>query len=539
VAGLLSKTPITRAEPEAPPGTTFRLLPAFGTGCTAIAFLQVDRMSIGSGVQKVAIIGAGMAGLTAAALLARRGYSVDVFEANPKVGGCCATTKIDDYTFNDGALYLALPSLLEAAFQKAGLDRAALLPLRRIAVSQVAHLPDGSMVSFGEGPEVRVEHDGRAIDEPRLRGELDAFMRRWEPVLQLFTEQLMLAPFSVAGFVRRGWRHLPALRGTAAAELGGSFSDGRVRAALAGALLFMGTAPQRMPVAAVVGLAGLLRDGLYLPEGGIGRIPGVLERAVDDSGGRIHLNATVSRIASERDSVRGVELEEAGAVEADAVISTVSGMLTYGSLMDPDRLPFRTRRRVRNPHLSHRSFVLQLGLRNRVDASGHLTCVLPMMHDQQRIFDGQRDEIRWPIYSVPTVTMPELAPDGGSIIEMYPPAPQDVIPGDWSDARKDDLVSQALTALRRRHDLDVTVQRIISPKEFQQDLRLYDGAIYGLSPLVTPTSYFPHRGPLKGLYQAGQTTWPGSGVGGAALSGALAAEALLAAAGERERASLP
>lgn len=47
-----------------------------------------------------------------------------IFEANPKLGGCCANTCLHGYTFNDGALGLGLISALEHVFRQLGLDRA-------------------------------------------------------------------------------------------------------------------------------------------------------------------------------------------------------------------------------------------------------------------------------------------------------------------------------------------------------------------------------------------------------------------------------
>jgi monoamine oxidase len=83
----------------------------------------------------VVIILAGVAGLTAANLLARNGFNVTIFEAGNKIGGCCATTTLDGYTFNDGAVYLAVTDVLDHVFAKAGLDRVELLPLRKITAN--------------------------------------------------------------------------------------------------------------------------------------------------------------------------------------------------------------------------------------------------------------------------------------------------------------------------------------------------------------------------------------------------------------------
>jgi phytoene dehydrogenase-like protein len=57
----------------------------------------------------VIIIGGGLAGLTAAALLARSGKTVTLFEhSSREIGGRARTTEIDGFYFNQGphALYL-------------------------------------------------------------------------------------------------------------------------------------------------------------------------------------------------------------------------------------------------------------------------------------------------------------------------------------------------------------------------------------------------------------------------------------------------
>jgi len=81
-------------------------------------------------IRKVAIVGGGLAGLAAGGLLSRKGVQVSLFEANNKLGGCCATTTVDGYTFNDGALFVAVPSLLDFVFEQLGLSRQLFVPLR-------------------------------------------------------------------------------------------------------------------------------------------------------------------------------------------------------------------------------------------------------------------------------------------------------------------------------------------------------------------------------------------------------------------------
>lgn len=478
-------------------------------------------------INSVGIIGGGMAGLAAGGLLARNGVKVKLFEANGKLGGCCATTNIGGYTFNDGALYLALPAMLDHVFEKVGLDRKSALPLKRITAPQTTVLPTGDKVTFGDGLHVSVERKNGVVNEAVLKKELDDMMKRWEPVLRLLTEEILVNPLSVARVLTKGWRHLPKFGGTVADELKRLFSDDSVRAAMSGVLLYTGLPPEKQPAISVLGLVTLFSDGFHLPEGGMGKVPEALSCAMLAHGGEIHLNTRVDRIVVRDGHARGLEIRGQGVVEVDAVISTVSGMLTFGSLLDDADSPPRLKRMANEAKLSHSAFSVQLGLRNKIDAPSHSHCFLPPMEQQSDVFTPCDGGVRWLVYDAPTVTLPELAPAGGSVIEMYPPVRRDFPIEEWSEEKKEAVLERAVEALSRVHTLDIAVKRMVSPKDFRNNLNLYRGAVYGLSPQVAPWNHFPHRTPINGLYQTGQTTYPGYSVGRAAVSGILAAEALL------------
>lgn len=475
----------------------------------------------------VAIIGAGMSGLAAAKLLSARGVEVRLFEANGKVGGCCATTQAGGYTFNDGAIYLAMPGMLDHLFETLGLDRNRLLPLRSISAIQSATLPDGTIVDIGSGPEVSILSAQGAAATARLHAEVADFLSKWEPTLRFFTDDIMVHPLSLPHLLTKGWRHLAKLRGTAASQLNSSFSNEAARAAFGGTMLYAGAPPDKQPAASLLGLVAMLRDGYFLPEGGMGRIPEVLSDAVRAHGGNIHLNSAVRRILVKNGRAHAIEVENEGVFEVDAVIASVSAMHTYGSLLSEHDVPARMMRRVRRAPLSHRGFVLQLGLTNKIAARSHVNCVLPWLDEQSQVFQTNGGGMRWPTYTVPTLTLPELAPNGGSIVEMFPSIDQEITPEEWNEARKEELVAQTVEWLRREHQIDIAVSRVLSPKEFQDDTHLYAGALYGLSPNAGPAALFKHRTPIRGLYQAGQTTWPGFGVIGAGMSGVFAAETLI------------
>lgn len=474
----------------------------------------------------VAIIGGGVAGLSAGGLLSRKGWQVKLFEANDKLGGCCANTYIDGYTFHDGALYLAFPGVLAHVFERLGLDRLSLLPLRKITANQTTTLPDGTVVTIGDGLDVTIAGQGDA-PKVQLQRELDNMLKKWEPVYQLFADDILLQPLSFLHLIAKGWRQLPKLRGTVASEINHLFSDAAIRAAMSGVLLFAGKPPQKTSVLSILGLVAMFTEGFYLPEGGMGKIPEALSQSLKNNGGEIFLNSPVSKIITKNGRVQGLEVDGRGLIEADAVLSTVSGMVTYSSLLNDKDIPSGMHRKVQRAPLSHKALVIQLGLSNKVDVHSHSNNVLPLIDDQYKVFIPEEEDIKWPIYSVPTVTVPELAPRGGSIIEIFPPIQQGIPADDWNTQKEEQVVVSAVKALSRLHDMDIVVSRVLGPKYFQEKLHLYQGAIYGLSPTAGLGAYFSHKAPIEGLFLAGQTTYPGYGVSSAAMSGILAAEALL------------
>jgi phytoene dehydrogenase-like protein len=95
---------------------------------------------------------------------------------------------------------------------------------------------------------------------------------------------------------------------------------------------------------------------------------------------------------------------------------------------------------------------------------------------------------------------------------------------EWNAQKAERITAAAIETLSHYHQLDIAVQRVRTPKDFQREMHLYQGAVYGLSPAADPRAQFPHKTALPGLFLAGQTTYPGFGVGSAAMSGIFAAE---------------
>ncbi len=474
----------------------------------------------------VVIIGAGVAGLTAGAYLARAGYRVRVMDAGAKVGGCCGTTCINGYTFSDGAQYLIYYKMLDTVFAQLGMAREKVLPLTRVTTPQTTYLPGGISIAIGDGCAVSVE--GATLDTSRAEEELRCMVEKWQPVGRLLeSEDILLGPFSAWKLLWRAWRHLPKMGRSLAGELRALFSDVSFRSALAAHMAYAGAPLTQLPAVTIVALVSALTDGMAMPVGGMGALPEALADVLLAHGGEVLLKERVTNIRVKDGRVAGVQTAESGFFESALVLSTANAMSTYETLLAPGSEPASMRHKVRRTRLSVKAFSVQLGVPQRLPVESHLNYIVPMMRDLPRYFAPDRNGPGWGYYSLPTVAALELAPAGGSAIEYFPVIRQDVPADQWTDEQAQRLADESIRWLQDRFTLNVAAQRVRSPRDFRDQLNLYDGAVYGISPAQGALGLFPHKSSIEGLYLAGQTTYPGLGVPTAALSGIHAARLML------------
>src|SRR5215472_5858173 len=103
------------------------------------------------GRTRIAVIGAGMGGLAAAAFLAKRGEDVLVVEASDRPGGLSSQLTVENLTFDLGPYILLDRTGLEWVFQQVGETLAAHVSLRQ--------LQDVYHVEYEDGPTVRIAGD--------------------------------------------------------------------------------------------------------------------------------------------------------------------------------------------------------------------------------------------------------------------------------------------------------------------------------------------------------------------------------------------
>ncbi len=280
---------------------------------------------------RLIVIGAGIGGLTTAALLAKRGFDVTVLEAHVEPGGCAATFFHKGYRFDVGATLVGgfQPGGPHAIVgEKLGIS----WPIRAVDPAMTVHLGDQRIVRYGDGEAWRAERI-RAFGDQAERfwrqqelaadavWEFAARVPSWpidsvRNALSLTTKVrpnlLPIAPLALTT-VRR-WANLMGARGQTLE----TFLDAQLLIAS------QAIASEANALYGAVAL-DLYRRGVAHVEGGVGGLAETLENKVKANGGRVLYRQTVTAIRKGKLPTCPYTIEtNRGTFEADGIIANLT-----------------------------------------------------------------------------------------------------------------------------------------------------------------------------------------------------------------------
>ena len=491
----------------------------------------------------VAIVGAGVGGLAAAARLAAAGFDVRVFERGTAPGGRCGRVTLGPFRFDLGPTLLLMPEVLEETFAAVGHRMDDHLRLTRCDPNYRLHFPDGSHATFTS----ELTTMGRQLE----RLEPGSFIR----YLEFLARGHVQYTASLERFVGRNFDHLgqfftPAnlvsvLRVRAHrkmyAEVSRYFADERLRAALSFQTMYLGISPFDAP--AVYGLLPFteLAHGIWYPDGGLHEIPRALARIAEDLGASIHYDAAVRRIDVEGGRATGCTLADGRRIAADVVLCNADLPWAYRNLISPDASRLRGADRLR---YTSSAYMMYLGTRQAFPALVHHNVFFG--RDYRGSFEDLFRHHRVPAdpsfyVNVAARTDVSVAPAGRDGVYVLVPVPHRDARLDWK-AEGAKLRAHVLTRLAAcGADLHqaIEVERHVTPDDWAADLNLERGAAFGLSHdffqvgVFRPANQDPR---VRNLFFVGASTQPGTGLPMVLLSARLATERILAICGVPERA---
>ena len=525
----------------------------------------------------VAVVGCGLGGLQAAALLARSGQKVACFDSHYVAGGCATMFergRADQrFRFDVGLHYIGdcqpgggIPKLLANA---------------GIADIQYAELdPDGfdtlvfPGLRFGVPKGLQRYRDRLVEVFPAETRGIDRYIRFLSEVDQAI--QKLDGPGKKVGFgaalhvLLHGRLLARYQHATVQTVLDDCTRDRRLQAVLLGESGDYAVAPSRASALLHAGLMLHYLRGAWYPVGG-GQVPAdKLCAQIEAHGGTLHLRAGIERILIENGRAVGIEVEADGkraahTVRAKVVLSNADIKKTFLELVGPEHLPSEMVTRAKQWEMGGALWMTYLGIQGTLESGGDRSTNYWQFDsfDMEAFYRATDPAHATRSYRpggsyITSATAKDPgtaghAPAGHSAVEVMA-----LVPGSLSSwgIGAEELQSgnyrKSAAYLQRKVELEedmigrlealfpgvrerIVLRESASPVTHSRYTRASDGTGYGLA--ATPAQFQRgrpgYRGPLPGLYLAGGSTRSGHGIFGALTSGQRAAERIASDLGLR------
>jgi len=469
------------------------------------------------------VIGAGLGGLAAAIRLGARGYRVTVLEKLDAPGGRASVFRQDGFTFDAGPTILTAPFLLEELWQLCGRRMEDDVTLKPMEPFYRIRFDDGTTFDASGDP------DTMRAEVARLSpGDVDGyerFMRLSETTCRIGFEQLGDVPFGSWTDMVKVAPNLVRLGGYRSVYglVSRYIKDERLRTVFSFHPLLIGGNP--FTASGIYTLIPFLerRWGVHFAIGGTGQVVQGLAGLIQGQGGTIRTNAQVAQILVTGGRATGVRLQSGETMTADVVVSNADSAWTLRKLLPPETRRHWSDRKLDRARYSMGLFVWYFGTDRRYDDVPHHTIALgPRYRELLRdIFKRKVLSKDFSLYlHRPTATDPSLAPSGCDAFYVLSPVPNLAGKTDWRTAAepyRQAIEAHLSATLLPDLDKHVVTSRLMTPLDFQDRLCAWQGAGFGLEPVLTQSAWFrPHNRSedIAGLYLVGAGTHPGAGVPG-------------------------
>jgi len=473
------------------------------------------------------VIGSGFGGLATAVRLGVKGYRVTVLERLDKPGGRAYVFEQDGFTFDAGPTIVTGPELVRELWTLSGKRFEDHVDMRLLDPFYFVRFEDGSAFRYTGDPEqMRAEV---ARFNPADVPNYDRFMEKCRTAYEIGFLKLGNRTYTSVWDMVRVVPELMAMSGhrSVYSVVSQIFRDPKLRKVFSLHPLLIGGNPLKTTAAYILINHLEKAFGVHFPMGGTGALIQGLADLIRDRGNRIRYNADVAEIVVENRRTTGVRLQSGETIKADLVVSNADCAWTYKHLVKEETGARWTDRKLARAHYSNGLFLWYFGTKKRYEDVPHHMIMLGRRYREllRDIFDRRILADDFSLYlHRPTHTDPSLAPEGCDTFYALVPVPNLRGTTDWTTAAEPfrQAVSHYLSdTVLPDLETNVVSSRVITPLDFEDRYLSYQGAGFGMEPLLLQSAGFrPHNQSehIDRLYLVGASTHPGAGIPGVLTS---------------------
>jgi phytoene desaturase len=479
----------------------------------------------------IIVVGAGPGGLTAAMLLANRGFRVTVFEKESHVGGRNAAIVRNGYKFDTGPTFLMMKFILDEVFEEAGRHIADYLKCVKLEPMYRLQFEDVRLEPTTEREAMLQQLDARF---PGNRAGYDKFMAVEKRRFHLMYPCLQKDYATIKQYLTRDLlKALPnlSLGRSLLGVLGDYFKEDKLKLSFTFQSKYLGMSAWDCPGAFAILPYVEHAFGVYHVMGGLSEISEAMAKVCRELGVNLRLGTPVKQLLLEGRKVCGVELADGATVLGDGTVLNADFGYAMKHLVPPGVLRKYSSEKVDGREYSCSTFMLYLGLDKIYDLPHHTIFFAGDYRGNiSDIFQRKvlSEDLSFYVRNA-SVTDPALAPAGHSAIYVLVPVPNRTAKIDWAK-EKSAFRDRVIATMEKRGGManlqsHIREEIVFTPQTWQ-DMNIQFGATFNLAHSLNQMLYFRPRNKFEELdncYLVGGGTHPGSGLPTIYESGRIAA----------------
>jgi phytoene desaturase len=481
--------------------------------------------------QKVVVVGAGLAGLSAALRLAGAGREVTVIERESVPGGRNGLLNKDGYAFDTGPTVLTMPSLIQDAFSAVGEDMKDWLELMPVSPLYRAFYADGSQIDVHADTaamEQEIREKVSATEAAGYREYVDFVTKLYKYEMNDFIDRNIDSPLNLLTpnlarlIAIGGFRHLQP-------KVNQFLKDPRLQKVYSFQAMYAGVSPQQaLAIYAVIAYMDSV-NGVFFPKGGMHAVPRALAAAAAKHGVKFVYNTSVTSLEKQGSRVTAAITDQGERYECDAIVMNPDLPVVWKELLGKEPLS------IKRLKYSPSCVTLLVGSKKHYDHIAHHN-----IHFGES-WDGVFDELinKKVLMTDPSVlvTVPShddksLAPAGKESYYVLFPTPNLDADIDWTKEKsryRDEMIRVLESRGYEGFGDAIETEHMTTPLDWQAQ-GMERGAPFASAHTFFQTGPFRPRNIAAGFDNvvfAGSGTQPGVGVPMVLISGRLAAERIV------------